>query len=68
MLKADTHLFHALKSREALEAGVLKLRDDLTKFRRGAKQWAIGVAALLILIAAAGDLAGPGAGRSETER
>ena len=51
VLKADTHLFHALKSREALEAGVLKLRDDLTQLRRGAKQWAIGVAALLIFIA-----------------
>ena len=51
VLKADTHLFHPLKSREALEAGVLKLRDDLTRLRRGAKQWAIGVAALLILIA-----------------
>ena len=51
VLKADTHLFHALKSREALEAGVLKLRDDLSKLRRGAKQWAIGVAALLVFIA-----------------
>src|SRR3954465_9877463 len=34
-LKADTHLFHPLRSREALEAGVLKLRDDLTVLRRG---------------------------------
>lgn len=50
-LKADTHLFHPLASREALEAGVLKLRDDLTQLRRGAKRWAIGVAALLGLIA-----------------
>ena len=45
-LKVDTHLFHPLKSNEALEAGVLKLRDDLTQLRRGAKRWAIGVAAL----------------------
>jgi hypothetical protein len=51
VLKADTHLFHPLASREALEAGVLKLRDDLTQLRRGAKRWAIGVAALLVLIA-----------------
>jgi hypothetical protein len=50
-LKADTHLFHPLASREALEAGVLKLRDDLTQLRRGAKRWAIAVAALLGLIA-----------------
>jgi hypothetical protein len=50
-LKADTHVFHALQSPEALEAGVLKLRDDLTELRRGAKRWAIGVAAALALIA-----------------
>jgi len=35
VLKADAHLFHPLRSREALEAGVLKLRDDLTRLRRG---------------------------------
>jgi hypothetical protein len=51
VLKADTHLFHPLASREALEAGVLKLRDDLTRLRRGAKQWAVGVAGLLAIIA-----------------
>ena len=51
VLKADTHLFHPLASREALEAGVLKLRDDLTRLRRGAKQWAVGVAGLLGIIA-----------------
>ena len=51
MLKVDTHLFHPLASREALEAGVLKLRDDLTQLRRGAKRWAIGVAAMLCFIA-----------------
>src|SRR5205085_12198127 len=49
--KVDTHLFHPLATREALEAGVLKLRDDLTQLRRGAKRWAWGVAALLCLIA-----------------
>jgi hypothetical protein len=51
VLKADTHLFHPLRSREALEAGVLKLRDDLTQLRRGAKRWAMGVAGLLGIIA-----------------
>jgi Domain of unknown function (DUF4062) len=50
-LKVDTHLFHPLGSREALEAAVLKLRDDLTRLRRGAKQWAWGIAALLVFIA-----------------
>ncbi|MEY2497863.1 MAG: hypothetical protein QOD12_1419 [Verrucomicrobiota bacterium] len=51
ILKVDTHLFHPLATREALEAGVLKLRDDLTQLRRGAKRWAWGVAALLCVIA-----------------
>jgi hypothetical protein len=51
ILKADTHLFHPLASREALEAGVLKLRDDLTHLRRGAKRWALGVVGLLCFIA-----------------
>jgi hypothetical protein len=51
ILKVDTHLFHPLASREALEAGVLKLRDDLTQLRRGAKQWAWGIAALLVFVA-----------------
>ena len=51
VLKADTHMFHPLSSREALEAGVLKLRDDLTVLRRSAKQWAIGVATALVFIA-----------------
>jgi hypothetical protein len=50
ILKVDTHLFHPLASREALEAGVLKLRDDLTQLRRGAKRWALGVAVLLCFI------------------
>jgi tetratricopeptide (TPR) repeat protein len=53
-LQADSHLFHPLNSLEALEADVLKLRNDLTRLRRGAKLWAAGVAALLVLIAAMG--------------
>jgi tetratricopeptide (TPR) repeat protein len=55
-LQADSHLFHPLDSLEALEADVLKLRNDLARLRRGAKLWAAGVAALLVLIAALGVL------------
>ncbi len=51
MLKVDTHLFHPLATREALEAGVLKLRDDLTQLRRGTKRWAWALAAMLCVIA-----------------
>jgi tetratricopeptide (TPR) repeat protein len=51
-LQSDSHIFHALTSREALEAGVLKLRDDLTQLRRGVKRWAAGITALLLLVAA----------------
>jgi hypothetical protein len=49
-LKSESQLYHPLSSREALETSVLKLRDDLTRLRRGVKQWAFGVAALLILL------------------
>jgi uncharacterized protein DUF4062 len=51
VLKADSHLFHPLKTREALEAGVLKLRDDLTQLRKGARRWAWMIAAILIFVA-----------------
>jgi hypothetical protein len=51
VLKVDTHLFHPLATREALEAGVLKLRDDLTQLRKGARRWAWGVAVMLVFIA-----------------
>ncbi|HKP03737.1 MAG TPA: DUF4062 domain-containing protein [Chthoniobacterales bacterium] len=50
-LKVDSHLFHPLKTREALEAGVLKLRDDLTELRKGARRWAWGIAALIGFVA-----------------
>lgn len=49
-LQADSHLYHPLTSSEGLEAGVLKLRDDLSRLRRGVKQWAVGVVALLVVI------------------
>src|SRR5260370_15163008 len=47
-LKADVHLYHPLGSREGLEASVLKLRDDLSRLRRGVKRWAALVAVLLV--------------------
>lgn len=47
-LRADAHLYHPLSNREALEASVLKLRDDLTLLRRGARRWAALVAVLLL--------------------
>lgn len=50
-IQTDSHLFHPLASREALEASVLKLRDDLTRLRRGVKQWAAAVGILLLIIA-----------------
>jgi tetratricopeptide (TPR) repeat protein len=50
-LQSDTHVFHQLTSSEALEASVLKLRDDLTRLRRGVKQWAVGVTTLLAVLA-----------------
>ncbi|MGD0259751.1 MAG: tetratricopeptide repeat protein [Verrucomicrobiota bacterium] len=52
-LQADSHLFHPLNSPEALEADVLKLRDDLTRLRRGAKQWAAAVVFLLVILVGA---------------
>jgi tetratricopeptide (TPR) repeat protein len=48
-LQSDAHLFHPLTSKEGLEASVLKLRDDLVRLRRGVKQWAAGVAILLLI-------------------
>ena len=36
-VQTDAHLFHSLTSREGWRPGVLKLRDDLTKLRRGVK-------------------------------
>jgi tetratricopeptide (TPR) repeat protein len=48
-LQSDAHLFHPLTTKEGLEASVLKLRDDLIRLRRGVKQWAAGVAILLLI-------------------
>ncbi len=52
-LQSETHVFHPLSSSEALEAGVLKLRDDLARLRRGVKQWAFAVIALLLFLGVA---------------
>src|SRR3984957_16703811 len=48
-IKAESHLYHPLTSREGLEASVLKLRDDLSQLRRGLRRWAAAVATLLLL-------------------
>lgn len=48
-IQSDRHLFHPLGSREALEANVLKMKDELASLRRGAKRWASAVTALLVL-------------------
>lgn len=49
-VQSGMQLYHPLTSREGLEASVLKLRNDLTRLRRGVKQWATGVAVLLLVI------------------
>ena len=51
-LKSQSTLYHTLDSREALETSVLKLRDDLTRLRRGVRQWATAVIILLVAIVA----------------
>jgi len=52
-LQADAQIYHPLETREALESSVLKLRDELTRLRRGFRQWATAVIALLVLLAGA---------------
>src|SRR5580700_6420927 len=48
-LREALHLYHPLGSVEGLEASVLKLRNDLTRLRRGLRRWAASVAGLLLL-------------------
>jgi tetratricopeptide (TPR) repeat protein len=50
-VQTDAHLYHPLSSHDALEASVLKLRDELSRLRSGVRRWAAFVAALLVLIA-----------------
>jgi tetratricopeptide (TPR) repeat protein len=51
-IKTGDLLFLPLTSTDGLESSVLKLRDDLARLRRGVKQWAALVLALLVLLAA----------------
>src|SRR4030095_14462177 len=51
-VREGDQLYYPLGSSDALEAKVLKLRDELAALRRRGKQWAAGVLALLVLIAA----------------
>jgi cell division protein FtsL len=51
-LQSESRLYHPLTSPEALETSVLKLRDDLTRLRRGIKQWAVAVIVLLLIVVA----------------
>ena len=46
-------LYHPLGSSDALEAKVLKLRDDLAQLRRRGKQWAAAVIVLLVILVGA---------------
>lgn len=48
-VKADAHLFHALRSADALKVAVHEMRDDLTRLRRRARWWMSLVAALLLV-------------------
>jgi hypothetical protein len=43
-------LYHTIHTTEAMEASVLKLRNELNALRRGVRRWAIGVTAALVLI------------------
>ena len=51
-LRSETQLFHPITTTAALEASVLKLRNDLVRLRRGVKRWAVGVIAILLFVAA----------------
>ena len=50
-VQAESHLYHLLSTNEGLEASVLKLRNELSRLRRGVRRWAAFVAVLLVLIA-----------------
>jgi tetratricopeptide (TPR) repeat protein len=51
-VRADPQLYHPLENSAAVEANVLKLRDELGELRRRGKQWAALVLALLAALAA----------------
>jgi Domain of unknown function (DUF4062) len=48
-LRSEANVFYRLTTSDALEASVLKLRDDLVRLRRGVKQWAAAILVLLVL-------------------
>ena len=50
-IRADLLLYHPLDNKAALEANVLKLRDELVHLRRRGQQWAALILALLVLTA-----------------
>ncbi len=45
---SDRHLFHALRTADALKVAVHEMRDELTRLRRRARWWATLVAGLLL--------------------
>jgi hypothetical protein len=51
-IRADLLLYHPLDNSTALEANVLKLRDELGELRRKGRRWAALVLALLVALAA----------------
>jgi hypothetical protein len=53
-LQSDLNVYYRLATSDALEASVLKLRDDLVRLRRGVKRWAAATAILLVLSVALG--------------
>ena len=53
-LRAQSHLYHPLRTVESLEATVLKLRDDLTQLRRGVRRWTVFVVVILLLLVGLG--------------
>lgn len=53
-LQSDTHVYHELTTREAVEGSILKMRDDLARLRRGARRWSAAVMGFLVLLTVLG--------------
>ena len=43
-------LYHTVDTSAAMEASILKLRNDLSRLRQGVKRWAVSVSACLVLL------------------
>ena len=43
-------LYHTVHTTEAMEASVLKMRNDLNQLRRGVRRWALAVSASLLAV------------------